>query len=211
MERYRIAILIPAYNEEQSIGKVIKLSSKYGSVIVVDDGSTDSTTENSKSAGAIVIKHPQNEGYDKALQSGYNYTFEKKFNFLIVLDADGQHNPNEIDKFIEELENGASVVIGRRNKKQRFMEHFFSWITKLRWGISDPLCGMKAYNLELINNLNCFQTNYSIGTNVMIYCLKNKLSVKEVQINENSRKGVSRFGTTIKSNFKILIALVLSL
>ena len=186
MERYRIAILIPAYNEEQSIGKVIKLSSKYGSVIVVDDGSTDSTTENSKSAGAIVIKHPQNEGYDKTLQSGYNYTFEKKFNFLIVLDADGQHNPNE-------------------------MEHFFSWITKLRWGISDPLCGMKAYNLELINNLNCFQTNYSIGTNVMIYCLKNKLSVKEVQINENSRKGVSRFGSTIKSNFKILIALVLSL
>ena len=211
MARSRIAILIPAYNEELSIGKVVKLSLKFGSVIVVDDGSNDKTFDNAKSAGAAVIRHSQNKGYDKALQTGYNYVIEKKFNFLITLDADGQHNPKDINLFIKELNDGASAVVGIRKKKQRFMEYVFSWITKLRWGISDPLCGMKAYKIESIKNSNCFNSIYSIGTNLMIYCLKKNLLVRQVQIKEKSRVGISRFGKTIYSNLKILFAIVLSL
>ena len=211
MARSRIAILIPAYNEELSIGKVVKLSLKFGSVIVVDDGSNDKTFDNAKSAGAAVIRHSQNKGYDKALQTGYNYVIEKKFNFLITLDADGQHNPKDINLFIKELNDGASAVVGIRKKKQRFMEYVFSWITKLRWGISDPLCGMKAYKIESIKNSNCFNSIYSIGTNLMIYCLKKNLLVRQVQIKEKSRIGISRIGKTIYSNLKILFAIVLSL
>ena len=91
------------------------------------------------------------------------------------------------------------------------MEYVFSWITKLRWGISDPLCGMKAYKIESIKNSNCFNSIYSIGTNLMIYCLKKNLLVRQVQIKEKSRVGISRFGKTIYSNLKILFAIVLSL
>ena len=96
----KVCIIIPAFNEELSIGEVIFQSKKYGDIIVVDDGSTDKTVEVSKKYGAIVIYSKINMGYDKTVLKGINYALDKDYNYILIIDADGQHPSKSIPKFI---------------------------------------------------------------------------------------------------------------
>lgn len=108
-------VVIPAYNEENSIGKVVSESKKYvEEVIVVDDGSVDHTAENSKKAGAKVIVHKTNIGYGAALQTGIKYALKNNADVIITLDGDGQHDPNHIPKFVKKILSGSDIVIGSR-------------------------------------------------------------------------------------------------
>jgi len=96
----RVLVIIPAYNEERSIGKVIgevKHVLPQSDVLVVNDGSSDCTSEKAEASGAIVLDLPFNLGIGGALQAGYQYTYEKGYDIAIQVDSDGQHDPKEMD------------------------------------------------------------------------------------------------------------------
>ena len=97
-------IIIPAYNEQELVGKVINGAKEYSdNIIVVDDGSKDNTYENAKSLGVIVLKHSVNLGKGAALKTGCEYAFQNGADKVIVVDADTQHDPKEIPKFLEAM------------------------------------------------------------------------------------------------------------
>lgn len=211
MERLKLAIVIPAFNEEKTIKNVVKSLKQYGEPIVVDDGSSDKTRAIALDAGAKVISHNKNMGYDKALNSGFKKAFSLDFDAVITLDADGQHDSSVIPKFCNKIILGNDVVVGIRNKKQRFSEHLFAFYTKLRFKIDDPLCGMKAYSRSAYESLGYFDSYNSIGTELMIYAIKNNFSLGQVPLITKNRIDKTRFGGIISSNLKIIKAMILSI
>lgn len=211
MDRSKIGLVIPAYNESETIYDVVKAASEYGQPIVVNDCSNDNTAELALKAGAIVVSHTVNLGYDSALNSGFVRANELGCDLVITLDADGQHNTQLIQKFIDALEQGADIALGVRDSKPRFSEHLFALTTKVRFGIKDPLCGMKGYKIEVYQNLGHFDSYQSIGTELMLFSVKNNFVYKQIPFKVNKRQDAPRFGNAFKANIKILKALVSSI
>lgn len=208
MERHRIAIIIPALNESATIAQVVAGVGKYGLPIVVDDGSDDDTAKVAESAGATVIRTDQNLGYDAAINAGFRYADDIGCEYAITIDADGQHDPALVMDFIEELNSGADLVIGSRDKLQRVGEYVFSWIASIAWGVTDPLCGAKAYRLgATYKELGHFDSYNSIGTELAIYAAKRGKDIRQRPIQTRCRIGASRFGASLSANHKILRAL----
>ncbi|MEO6923291.1 MAG: glycosyltransferase family 2 protein, partial [Bryocella sp.] len=169
MDRSRVAIVIPAWNESATIADVVRSARAYGLPIVVDDGSTDETAALAREAGAEVISHEQNRGYDGALNSGFQRASELECEIIVTADADGQHDPMLITKFVDAIDRGADVVIGIRSRKQRFAEHLFALYTRIRYGIEDPLCGMKAYRKFVYDALGHFDSHGLVGTELALF------------------------------------------
>lgn len=210
MDRYRIGIVIPALNESATIAAVVSAAAKYGVPIVVDDGSTDATADIAKRSGALVVSHEINRGYDGALNSGFIKAVEIGCEVVITVDADGQHDPTLIQKFIDAIDEGADVVVGVRSRKQRLAEHIFALYTNLRFGIKDPLCGMKAYRTSVYLSLGHFDSCGSVGTELMIFAAKHKFCLSQVAFIVREREGQSRFGRILSGNLKILRAMILT-
>lgn len=206
-----IAVVIPAFNEAHGIAEVVAGVISFGMPIVVDDGSEDETALLAEKAGATVVKHAANRGYDAALASGLFKAIELGFEYAVTLDADGQHVPQAIHSFKVELDDGADLVVGERDYHQRFAESVFSAVGKLLWKLRDPLCGMKGYKLSHLSKLGHFDSYNSIGTEFSLRCARASLDVRNVPIPTRSRSGRSRFGSGLRPNVKILRALVIGL
>ena len=128
MESFKIAILIPAYNEANTLGEVIKKTSIYGDVIVVDDGSEDNTYDIAKNNNVTVLQNVKNLGYDSALNVGINYIIKNNYEYLITFDADNQHQSFQLESFIKLITtNKYGAVIGIRSKVNRVSEFFFNY------------------------------------------------------------------------------------
>ena len=211
MDKCRVGIVIPAFNESATIVGIVEAVSRYGVPIVVDDGSIDSTGALALKSGAVVVVHKENRGYDEALNSGFKKAAELGSEIIITVDADGQHNPLFIEKFIAEIDLGVDLVVGVRNKRQRFAEHLFAWYTCLRFGISDPLCGMKAYRTSVYAKLGYFDSYESVGTQLMIFAAKRKYHIGQVSFKVRERADESRFGKIISANLKIIRAMLISI
>lgn len=203
----RCAAVVPALNEALKIAAVVRGIVPFAVPIVVDDGSTDDTAQLAAAAGAIVVRHPRNLGYDAALQTGLFKAIELGCNYGITLDGDGQHAPHTLSLFIEQLNAGADLVIGRREHSQRFAEAFFAWAGRCLWHIDDPLCGMKGYKLVHLARLGHFDAYRSIGTEFAIRAARSGLAIVNVPVPTTPRLGVSRFGSGWRPNLKILRAL----
>ena len=196
--------VIPAFNEENKIFKIIKELKKIGEVIVIDDCSIDNTNYLSKKSNVKVIKHLKNYGYDQALLTGFKKACNLSFRFVITIDADGQHSINDAKKILSFLKSGYSIVCGKRKYQQRFMEIIFSSYTKFFKKIEDPLCGLKGYNVKICKTQGLLDKKNNIGTKVLLNCYKNKIKIMQVKINTAKRKGNSRFGGLLEANYKIL-------
>lgn len=211
MERSRLVLVIPAINEAATIGDVVRSASRYGRVVVVDDGSTDTTGDEAARAGAEVVRHARNRGYDEALNSGFVRAAAIGGEYVLTLDADGQHDPERIASFTDALDAGAHLVAGIRDRRQRFGESLFGWVAWLRWGIRDPLCGMKGYRLELWRELGHFDSYGSIGTELALFAAVTKRPVAQVAVPTRDRADAPRFGRRFSANRRILRALVLGM
>ena len=209
MDRSRVAIVIPAFNEEKTISKVVRAANKFGKPIVINDGSKDNTGEIAKRSGAIVFMHKINLGYDAALNTGFKKAAKLKFDYIITLDADGQHDPRLLKRFINLLKSGAPMVLGVRNKKARLAEHFFGFYTNYRYGVKDPLCGLKGYRLQSYKLIKYFDNYNSIGTELMLRIILSGKNFNQVCFNVKKRDGKARFGSSIISNLKILRSLLI--
>jgi glycosyltransferase involved in cell wall biosynthesis len=204
----RIGIVIPAFNEAKTIGDVVIHASRLGTAIVVDDGSSDTTSTVAEAFGAIVVRHALNRGYDGALNSGFARAADLGCDYIISMDADGQHDPATLPTFIKALEDGAEVVIGIRDQLQRFAEHFFAFVASVLWKINDPLCGMKGYTVDIYRELGHFDSYDSIGTELAIFAARRQKYIYQVPIRTRPRLDKPRFGNRFRSNVRILRALV---
>ena len=210
MGKYRVVIVIPALNEASTIAGIVEAVGRYGAPIVVDDGSTDNTAELAQKFGAHIIEHEKNRGYDAALNSGFKKAADLGAQIIITVDADGQHDPSLIQRFIDAIDFGADVVVGIRSHRQRFAEHLFAWYTWLRFGLNDPLCGMKAYRVNVYKAQGHFDSYGSIGTELTIYAAKKGCRIEQIEFDVRERSGESRFGQMLSANYKIIRAMVLS-
>ncbi len=207
MARPQLAIVIPAFNEEKTIGTIVESVLIHGTVIVVDDGSVDDTAKIAKAAGARIVQHRYNLGYDGALNSGFEKAISLGSEIIITFDADGQHPVSLINDYLAEIHNGADVVIGIRNRKARLSEIIFSWISTKLWNIKDPQCGMKAYRSEVYKRLGHFDSYGSIGTELCIFAAKNNFQITQVPFEINKRVDEPRFGSFWDANWKIFRAI----
>lgn len=205
-----LAVVIPAFNEAGSISAVLRGVQGIATPIVVDDGSTDSTDLVARREGALVVRHVSNQGYDEALTTGLLKAIEMNFKYAITVDADGQHNSSSIELFAKELVSGVDMVLGVRKRHQRFAEGIFGFFSSLLWGIKDPLCGLKGYNLEVLSRLPITKCE-SIGTQFAIRYARLGLRFKNINIVTSPRLGMSRFGSGWRPNYKILKAFFFAL
>jgi glycosyltransferase involved in cell wall biosynthesis len=206
-----LVAVLPALNEAGTIGNVVNSVRAYGDVVVVDDGSTDGTGELARAAGAFVVTHAVNQGYDKALESGLLWAAKQSYLYAITLDADGQHSTSSIALFARELDAGADLVIGVRDRKQRWAESLFSLIGRRLWGIDDPLCGMKGYRLDLVRAVGRFDTYSSVGTEFCIRAARSSCRIHQVPVITTARIGLARFGEGLQPNFRIIRAICMGL
>ena len=205
-----LIVLIPALNEEVEIENVILGVREYGIPLLIDDGSTDRTSSIAKAVGAVVISHPENRGYEKALETGFEYFKNSHSDYLITLDADNQHDPEMIREFYSRLIKGSDCVVGIRDKFQRIGEKIFGSVSRVLWGIEDPLCGMKAYSRQCFD-LEIDKKFDSIGTKYVINAVKHGADLSQIRIITRERSDHPRFGSGLIPNFRILRALFITL
>ncbi len=115
----RILALIPAYNEQERVADVVRGASTHLPILVVDDGSADDTAARAEAAGAQVLRQQPNQGKGAALRAGFRWALDADYEAVITLDADGQHDPAEIPRFLEAYTSAkADLIIGARDFRQ---------------------------------------------------------------------------------------------
>ena len=213
----KVGIIIPALNEADTLGAVIvKIKGalkkcpqvKKFSIVLVDDGSTDRTTIIAKKEGCSVVRHSQNEGYDSALNDGFSRAAKNGCDLFITMDADGQHDPSNLCKFIDSMEKmDADVIVGVRPHKQRISEYFLGAYAMQKMGVKDPLCGFKAYRKKVYASVGYFDSFKSIGLELLFQADKKGFKIGQMPVILHERKDIPRFGRSLKGNFRILRAL----
>lgn len=195
----KIGIVMPAFNEEKNIGKTLSLIPKDISekldIVIVDDGSTDNTLKIASKYDTIIIQHPINKGNGAAIQTGLDFCKNANYDIVIIIDADGQHEPSYIIDFIKPIvEEHYDYVIGNRFyyfydmtivKKvcSRVMSFILSFFLDQK--ISDPTMGYRALSSRVVKHLNC-ESNYSI-TLEMLFKIVPYYYTCEIPIKINQR------------------------
>ena len=189
----RVWVIIPAYNEKFSLAGIVdELKSKNFSVLVVDDGSIDSTYELAKRKADFVIRNDKNLGKGMSLKKGIAYLLkEVEFDYLVTMDADGQHSPSELDKFLQKAEDGAYFVVGNRMSNpigmpklrvitNKFMSWFISRIVGQR--IPDTQCGFRLIKREVLEKVKIETNNFEIESEILIKAARLGFPIKSIPI-----------------------------
>ena len=187
----KILALIPAYNEGIHIKKVITESLTHLPVLVVDDGSKDNTVELVKETAAEVVLVKPNQGKGNALKTGFRWALEQDYDGVLTLDADGQHDPQEIPLFLHSLEKeNADLIIGCRNFSEmpfsrKFANSFgkilFSWA--MRQPIEDNQSGYRYISKALIEKmLDTSESGFEFEVEMILICLQNNMNLAWVPI-----------------------------
>ncbi|MDQ2823825.1 MAG: glycosyltransferase family 2 protein [Verrucomicrobiota bacterium] len=192
-DRQLIAAVIPAYQEQKHIGDVVRRTrQRLDHVLVVDDGSRDKTTEHAREAGAEVIIHPQNRGKGEAIKTGLRHWFDRQFTWVFILDADGQHRPEEIENFVSAaLVDGASLLLGNRMKNtksmpllrriiNRYMSNRISRVCGQN--IPDTQCGFRMLHRHLIPELLGGTDRFDYETEMLIVASRKGFRIESVPI-----------------------------
>lgn len=211
---------MPAYNEERSIAGMVLGAKKYvDTVVVVDDGSSDRTAEIAESAGAYVVQHEQNGGYGAALRTCFETARDLGADKMVVIDSDGQHDPEEIPKLLRPLNRGVDLVIGSRfcngNGKnipayRKVGIKVLDIATNVVGGINvtDSQSGYRAYGHRAIDCISIDGDGMSAGSEILLQAKDNKLKVEEVEI--HCRYDVERASTQnpVSHGVKVLLILL---
>jgi hypothetical protein len=218
MRKY-LAVL-PAYNEEKSIGGVIaevKKDIPFAEILVVDDGSTDNTDSVANDRQAKLIRHPFNLGYGAALQTGFRFAAKEGYDFVVTMDADGQHMASSVRNLIDTMEEKkADVVIGSRflngnyriDLFKKIGIRLFSFIARRYTGIrfTDPTSGFQLLNRKAYSYLAAGD-NYPLDypdVNIIMALHKKKFSVVETPVTMRE----NRYGKSMHSGLKPVLYVI---
>lgn len=218
--------IIPAYNEEKNIYKVVKAikdSNLEFDIVVVNDGSTDNTELEAKKSGAKVLNLSSNLGIGGAVQTGYLYALYNGYDAAVQIDGDGQHSSKDLGRLAKELnESNADMVIGSRficksnykpsvcrNLGIRFFSKLVSFLCKSSY--YDTTSGYRIVNKRGIRLFaNYYPQDYP-EVETIVYAAKNGLKVKEISANMNKRQGGKSSITPIKSMYYMIKVTLASL
>jgi glycosyltransferase involved in cell wall biosynthesis len=206
----RVVACIPAYNEENSVERVVIGARRHvDEVLVVDDGSKDHTYPIARRLGAPVIHHDKNFGKGVAIRDGLGWAKDNNIVILVALDADGQHDPDDIPELIGPLQRGeADIAIGSRIKGRRgpasmdpitlASNRVVSCMLSLRYGgnFTDLQSGYRAFNRNAIETLfsRLRSTRFEIELEVFSKAKAHGLTIKEVPVRYHERTGRTKFG-----------------
>lgn len=206
--------LIPAYNEEKTIADVItKTKSHVDQVLVIDDGSADATSAKAASAGAIIVQHKVNLGKGAALKTGCEYAVQHGAQNIVVLDADGQHEPKEIPHFLKALEQHDVVFSYRKVPDtmpfmMRFGNTFINRALRTIYDVNvqDSQCGYRAFTTAVYPKIKWDAQDYYVETEMILRVGKNKL--KHTSIPIETIYADKYKGTTVLDGVKIVAKMI---
>jgi glycosyltransferase involved in cell wall biosynthesis len=220
-------ILVPAYEEEATIGRVVsglRAAAPADEVLVVDDGSRDHTGRLALQAGATVLRHLVNLGYARALQTGMKYALARGASSCITFDADGQHDASDVQRLKERAraEDSPDLVIGSRFVKdssyrpplpRRAGMALFSWVTTLagKGRIRDTTSGLRWMSAEVIQEIADL-TAGDFHSEVLVYLLRRGRRVVEIPATVHERRhGQSMYRALVGAVYplKTLVAMAL--
>ena len=200
----RVIAIIPAYNEEETVGDVIEEVKGYNSkyidkILVVDDSSQDNTSQIAKELGATVLTHPINRGYGAAQRTGHKVAMLEGYDYVLQLDADGQHDPKYIPAFMREVEREEwDIILGSRFLNDSYKGHsltrkigikFFTKIVNLfgKTSLTDVTSGFKVYKTNALRELSrCSDKHPAVEQ--MLEATKRNFKIKEISVIMPKRK-----------------------
>lgn len=186
----KVVVALPAYNEEKYIADVVRRATPYAdTVFVLDDGGTDETIREATRAGAEVIQHLKNKGYGATIRDILGSIRDSKFDVLVILDADDQHNPADIPKLVDAIRDGCDLVIGRRDGKdvpfyRRIGGTILSvatWTLSGVW-VKDSQCGFRAYSRGAVEAIIPRENGMAVSSEIVALASWARLKIKEVPI-----------------------------
>jgi glycosyltransferase involved in cell wall biosynthesis len=202
-DRHKIAVVIPAYQEEKHIGDVVRRTRvEIDNVLVVDDGSNDKTADLARAAGAEVIVHAQNRGKGEAIKTGLRHFSNRQFDWVFILDADGQHRPEEIGRFVVAADSASApkLILGNRMNDvsamplvrrivNRYMSKKISRVCHA--DIPDTQCGFRMLHRQLIPALLDGADRFEYETEMLILASRKGFRIDSVSISTVYRDEVS--------------------
>ena len=222
-ENMRLSIIIPAYNEEENILRVVRQLEAANTgcdYVVINDCSKDNTPKILDENKINHIDLPVNLGLTGAVQTGYKYAYENNYDAAIQFDGDGQHLPEYIPALVKEIENGYDIVIGSRfvDEKKHMSarmlgSRLITAMIKLTTGqkINDPTSGMRIINRKLIKDY-AYELNRKPEPDTLAYQMKKGFRVKEIQVKMEDRvAGTSIYagiGSSIQYMLRVLVTII---
>lgn len=225
MQTYVVSVVIPAYNEEKTVGNIIEETAQIMDalgmpyeIIVVDDGSTDRTRQIASKYKATVLSNGKNQGKGYALRKGFQHA---QGDIIITIDADGAHKPKEILNLINPLLNGADIVAGSRFLGQRrdhtsklhiIGNHLINVLIMVltRKRITDSQTGLRAFKKQFLKKICLESQGYEIETEITVKGLKNGFKFQEIPIDCNRRKYSYSKLRILPDTFKIFKTIIKS-
>jgi len=190
MSENSVLALVPAWNEATRIQPVLEGVREWLPVLVVDDGSTDDTPALAAAAGAVVVRHDRNQGKGAALMTGFHWALDQGYEAVLTLDADGQHDPADIPKFLSAYRAGADdLVIGQRDFGQmpfprRVVNPLGSWLLSLALGVRiyDNQSGYRLYTRPVLEAFDPTSDGFELEVEIIVQAIRDQRSIGWVEI-----------------------------
>ena len=196
----RLCAIIPALNAERTVAKVVAETRQHiEPVLVVDDGSRDATGEVARAAGATVLRHEVNRGKGAALKTGFAWALENGCDGVITLDADGQHLPSEIPKFIAAQDQGDLIIGGRSHlfnqmlPRRRMANRFSAWCIAKCSGarVTDSQSGFRLYSASLLRAIKLRTDGFDMESEVIVRAGRRGFRIVTIPIELGFVDGIS--------------------